>query len=126
VREHFAVGARAAGVGGWDVARVLALFPHLRRRLRHRGGKLPGGEQGMVACGRALVGNPKILLMDEPSEGLAPLLVREFGRILLELKSEGTSILLVTAASGNRRTRSPPDRPSMLTGTPRGGRAGLI
>jgi branched-chain amino acid transport system ATP-binding protein len=95
VREHLVVGARARGGAGWDAARVLALFPHLRARLRHRGGKLSGGEQGMVACGRALVGNPKVLLMDEPSEGLAPLLVREFGRILLELKREGSSILLV-------------------------------
>src|SRR5262249_33190477 len=93
VREHFMIGARSGG--GWDAARVLELFPNLRQRLRHRGGKLSGGEQGMVACGRALVGNPRVLLMDEPSEGLAPLLVREFGRILLELKREGTSVLLV-------------------------------
>ncbi|HEV8439412.1 MAG TPA: ABC transporter ATP-binding protein [Methylomirabilota bacterium] len=94
VREHLVVGARPRP-GGWDAARVLSLFPLLRERLRHRGGKLSGGEQGMLACGRALVGNPKILLMDEPSEGLAPLLVRELGRILLDLKREGTSILLV-------------------------------
>jgi branched-chain amino acid transport system ATP-binding protein len=95
VREHLAVGARTGSGRGWNAGRVLALFPNLNERLRHRGGKLSGGEQGMVACGRALVGNPRILLMDEPSEGLAPLLVREFGRILLELKREGTSILLV-------------------------------
>ena len=95
VREHLAVGARPGTGGGWDASRVLALFPNLRERLRHRGGALSGGEQGMVACGRALVGNPRLLLMDEPSEGLAPLLVREFGRILLELKREGSSILLV-------------------------------
>ena len=95
VREHLGVGARPGAGRGWDAARVLALFPHLRERLYHRGSKLSGGEQGMVAYGRALVGNPKILLMDEPSEGLAPLLVREFGRILLDLKREGASILLV-------------------------------
>jgi branched-chain amino acid transport system ATP-binding protein len=95
VREHLAVGARAGDGRGWDAARVLALFPSLGARLHHRGGKLSGGEQGMLACGRALVGNPRILLMDEPSEGLAPLLVREFGRILVALKREGTAILLV-------------------------------
>ncbi|MGH7389364.1 MAG: ABC transporter ATP-binding protein [Candidatus Rokuibacteriota bacterium] len=79
----------------WDVARVLALFPRLAERLHHRGGKLSGGEQAMVACGRALTGNPDILLLDEPSEGLAPLLVRELGRVLAELKRGGASILLV-------------------------------
>lgn len=95
VREHLMLGHRPGNGGGWDVARVLALFPRLAERLRHRGGKLSGGEQGMVACGRALVGNPDVLLMDEPSEGLAPLLVRELGRIILELKAAGTAILLV-------------------------------
>jgi branched-chain amino acid transport system ATP-binding protein len=74
---------------------VLALFPRLRERLRHRGGKLSGGEQSMLATGRALVGNPDLLLMDEPSEGLAPVLVREMGRVLGELKAAGASILLV-------------------------------
>lgn len=94
VREHLTLGARV-GEGGWTPARVLALFPRLRERLGHRGGTLSGGEQGMLAAGRALVGNPGILLMDEPSEGLAPLLVRELGRILGELKRGGASILLV-------------------------------
>lgn len=92
VREHLVVGARP---GRWDAARVLALFPRLRERVRTPGSRLSGGEQGMVACGRALVGNPAVLLMDEPSEGLAPLLVRELGRILMELKRDGGSILLV-------------------------------
>ncbi len=92
VREHLVVGARP---GRWDAARVLALFPRLRERLRTPGGRLSGGEQGMVACGRALGGNPDVLLMDEPSEGLAPLLVRELGRILVDLKRDGGSILLV-------------------------------
>jgi branched-chain amino acid transport system ATP-binding protein len=94
VREHLTVGARP-GPRGWDAARVLALFPRLRERLRHRGGKLSGGEQSMLATGRALVGNPALLLMDEPSEGLAPLLVQEMGRILGELRRAGASILLV-------------------------------
>jgi branched-chain amino acid transport system ATP-binding protein len=95
VREHLEVGARPSARWSWDVARVLALFPRLRERLRHRAGTLSGGEQGMLACGRALVGNPDILLMDEPSEGLAPLLLRELGRVLQDLKRGGASILLV-------------------------------
>jgi branched-chain amino acid transport system ATP-binding protein len=95
VREHLVVGARPGRGRRWDMERVLALFPTLRGRLHHRGGKLSGGEQAMVACGRALTGNPDILLMDEPSEGLAPLLVRELGRVLDDLKREGVSILLV-------------------------------
>ena len=95
VREHLVVGARRTDRRGWNLKRVLELFPRLGERLRHRGGKLSGGEQAMLATGRALVGNPDILLMDEPSEGLAPLLVRELGRILLELKGGGAAILLV-------------------------------
>jgi branched-chain amino acid transport system ATP-binding protein len=93
VGEHLAVGAR--GTGGWTPARVLQLFPRLRERLRQRGSTLSGGEQTMLAAGRALVSNPKVLLMDEPSEGLAPLLVRELGRIVGDLKRDGASILLV-------------------------------
>jgi len=95
VREHLLVGSRKRRSGTWDPRRVMDLFPRLRERLRHRAGKLSGGEQAMVAAGRALVGNADILLMDEPSEGLAPLLVRELGRILLDLKAGGASILLV-------------------------------
>lgn len=95
VREHLVIGARPGAGRGWSAARVLDLFPRLRERLRHRGGKLSGGEQGMLACGRALVGNPDALLMDEPSEGLAPLLVRELGRVLVDLKREGAALLLV-------------------------------
>jgi branched-chain amino acid transport system ATP-binding protein len=94
VREHLAVGERR-GRGRWSIAAVLDLFPRLRERLGHRGNKLSGGEQQMLACARALVGNPRIVLMDEPTEGLAPLLVRELGRIVRELKAQGTSILLV-------------------------------
>lgn len=94
VREHLVIGAHRGG-GRWNMQRILDLFPPLRERLDHRGGKLSGGEQAMVASGRALIGNPHILVMDEPSEGLAPLLVRELGRVLGELKREGASILLV-------------------------------
>jgi branched-chain amino acid transport system ATP-binding protein len=95
VGEHLQIGERVGNGSGWSFDRVLGLFPRLRERIRNRGNKLSGGEQQMLACGRALVGNPDILLMDEPSEGLAPLLVRELGRILARLKSSGASILIV-------------------------------
>ena len=92
-REHLLVTAR--GTGQWSVDRVLTLFPNLRERLRSAAGKLSGGEQQMLAAARALVGNPALLLMDEPTEGLAPLMVRELGRTIAELKQAGTSILLI-------------------------------
>jgi len=95
VREHLLVGHRLGNASGWNLERVLALFPRLSERLRHKGGKLSGGEQAMLACGRALVGNPDVVLMDEPSEGLAPLLVRELARVIGELRAAGTAILLV-------------------------------
>ncbi|PYN88668.1 MAG: ABC transporter ATP-binding protein [Candidatus Rokuibacteriota bacterium] len=95
VGEHLQIGERPGNGSGWSLPRVLDLFPRLRERLHNRGNKLSGGEQQMLACGRALVGNPDILLMDEPSEGLAPILVRELGRILAQLKTGGASILLV-------------------------------
>ena len=95
VGEHLEIGQRAGNGSGWSFGRVLDLFPRLRERIKNRGNQLSGGEQQMLACGRALVGNPDILLMDEPSEGLAPLLVRELGRILGRLKAGGASILIV-------------------------------
>ena len=74
---------------------MYALFPRLRERAGNRANKLSGGEQQMLAIGRALMSNPDLLLLDEPTEGLAPLLVREVGRVLGELKRGGLSILLV-------------------------------
>ncbi len=95
VREHLEVAARPRNGSGWSMTRVLDLFPRLRERLRNRGNTLSGGEQQMLASGRALVSNPALLLMDEPSEGLAPLLVQELGRVIRELKANRISILLV-------------------------------
>jgi branched-chain amino acid transport system ATP-binding protein len=93
VRENLDVAR--GGRGRWDRERVYGLFPRLRERAANRANKLSGGEQQMLAIGRALMSNPGLLLMDEPTEGLAPLLVREVGRVIGELKREGLSILLV-------------------------------
>jgi branched-chain amino acid transport system ATP-binding protein len=94
VEENLAIGERR-GSGEWDRDRVLALLPRLGERRGHRGDQLSGGEQQMLAIGRALLAEPKLLLLDEPSEGLAPLVVQEITKVLRELRSEGLSALLV-------------------------------
>jgi branched-chain amino acid transport system ATP-binding protein len=96
VLENLEVARSGAGRGSaWTLPRVLGLFPRLRERGGNRANKLSGGEQQMLAIGRALMTDPELLLMDEPTEGLAPMLVREVGRIIGDLKREGLSILLV-------------------------------
>jgi branched-chain amino acid transport system ATP-binding protein len=81
--------------GPWTIQRIYELFPKLNERKMNRGRQLSGGEQEMLAIARALLLNPKLLMLDEPSQGLAPLLVREVFRIIAEMRSEGISVLLV-------------------------------
>ena len=96
VEENLALAARGkAGDGAWTAERVYDLFGHLAERRRHRGGQLSGGEQQMLAVGRALLANPSLLLMDEPSEGLAPVIIERIGEILADLRRSGLSIFLV-------------------------------
>jgi branched-chain amino acid transport system ATP-binding protein len=95
VTEHLTMLKGARAKSGWTIDRVFALFPRLAERRHHRGGQLSGGERGMLAVGRALMIDPQLILMDEPSEGLAPVMVQLLEEIVKDLKREGLSILLV-------------------------------
>ena len=93
VLENLTVAAR--GEGRWTLARVFATFPRLEQRLKNLGGQLSGGEQQMLSIARALMTHPELLMLDEPGEGLAPIIVQEIHRILADLKREGVTMLLV-------------------------------
>ncbi len=97
VRENLLVSGRQrpGAAHPWTLERVFELFPRLRERHAQIAGSLSGGEQQMLAIGRSLMGNPRVLLMDEPSEGLAPLIVAEVGQTIARLKREGQAIVLV-------------------------------
>ncbi|MBI3015842.1 MAG: ABC transporter ATP-binding protein [Candidatus Tectomicrobia bacterium] len=93
VEENIEVAAR--GEGGTSLQDLMEIFPNLNERLRVRAGKLSGGEQQMVAIARGLRTTPRLLLMDEPSEGLAPLLVQKLTELIRQIRADGVSILLV-------------------------------
>jgi branched-chain amino acid transport system ATP-binding protein len=95
VDQHLRIAARSGSGGGWTKARVYELFPRLAERKRHGGAELSGGEQQMLAIGRALLGNPRLLIMDEPSEGLAPTIVDNLVDTFQKLEREGLAILLI-------------------------------
>ncbi len=94
VWENLAVATRRGKDGGWTVERVYELFPKLAELSDRQGGFLPGGEQQMLTIARTLMGNPELLLLDEPSEGLAPLVVEHMKEQIARLKGEGLTILL--------------------------------
>jgi len=96
VAENLEVGRRPArqGLPAWDEARLFALFPNLAAMRDRPGGRMSGGEQKMLAVARTLMGNPRAVLLDEPSEGLAPLVVRQMALAIGELKRAGLSVLL--------------------------------
>ena len=95
VYENLTIAKRNVSTGGWTTEQIFELFPRLKERLSHQGNKLSGGEQQMLSISRALMENPDLLLMDEPTEGLAPLLVAHLRDALQSVKEKGLSILLV-------------------------------
>ncbi|MBW1801173.1 MAG: ABC transporter ATP-binding protein [Deltaproteobacteria bacterium] len=96
VLENLTMAARTTErSGAWNLEKIYDLFPILKTRARFKGTLLSGGEQQMLTIGRALMTNPALLLMDEPSEGLAPIIVQQIGQIIAQLKESGISILLV-------------------------------
>ncbi|WP_430397446.1 ABC transporter ATP-binding protein [Ferrovibrio sp.] len=95
VRQNLLLGTRARGKAFWTVDRIFSIFPRLKERADVAAGSLSGGEQQMLTMGRSLVGNPAVLLVDEPTEGLAPKIVEEIGSLLQAVADQGTGILLV-------------------------------
>jgi len=95
VDENLRLGAARAAKGPWSPAKVYELFPRLAERRKNNAGQLSGGEQEMLSIGRALVTNPQLLLMDEPSDGLAPSIVKLVGEVVRSLAAEGATVLLV-------------------------------
>ena len=94
-RQRATAANRSGAAKPWTLERVYQFFPNLQERQQHYGNQLSGGEQQMLAIGRALMTNPKLLILDEATEGLAPLVRAEIHRSIAQLKSEGLSILVI-------------------------------
>lgn len=95
VEENLAVATKGQKHGdGWNAGKIFGMFPRLKERLHHRGDELSGGEQQMLAIARALVSNPVFILLDEPTEGLAPLIIEEIRKLIVQLKDQGLSMLI--------------------------------
>jgi branched-chain amino acid transport system ATP-binding protein len=94
VDEHLAIAVARRAASGWDVRKVFEAFPRLEERRHHRGNELSGGEQQMLAIARALVANPTLVVMDEPTEGLSSAMIAEVATVIRRLRDEGTAVLL--------------------------------
>lgn len=116
VKENLIVGQRRPrpGLPAWSFERVLTLFPNLASLLDRLAGQISGGEQQMLTIARTLVGNPTLILLDEPSEGLAPLIVEQMAHAIIAMKSQGLSILL--AEQNTRFARTIADRAYIIEG----------
>ena len=95
VQENITVPFQTSGGHQWNTEKIFSIFPSLKTRTHHKGRELSGGEQQMLCIARALISNPDFILMDEPTEGLAPVIAQGIGDIILKLKEEGLSILIV-------------------------------
>jgi branched-chain amino acid transport system ATP-binding protein len=99
VKENLVMAAKPAGISsqgrGWTLSRVMETFPRLQERVNHLGGQLSGGEQQMLSIGRALLTQPDLVILDEATEGLAPLIVADIWRVISEIRSDGIATLIV-------------------------------